>query len=179
MQPRLRIGSIVSFDLRKRWTCAFLAGRYDVAIEVSRNAIELDANSLAHLSLRFAYVKKGMIEQGISEIKKAIEISDGKIANLKSDLASAYAKAGNTNEVRNILADSLRMGEQGYKYEPEIASIYVSLNEYDKAMEWLETAYAQRAGYTVFINCDPNFDNLRPDPRFRTLLKKIGCTEAS
>ena len=161
-------------------TCAnagvllFFCGRYDESIEVSRNAIELDPNSLAHHILGYAYVWKGMIEEGISEIKKAIEISGGKIANLKSDLAWAYAKAENTNEARNILADLLRMREHGYKYETEIASVYVSLGEYDKAMEWLETAYERRAGYIVWIDIDPSFDNLSPDPRFQALLKKIG-----
>ena len=68
-----------------------------------------------------AYVGKGLIEEGISEIKMAIEISKGKVSNWISDLAWAYAKAGKIDEVRNILADLLRINEQNHKSETEIA----------------------------------------------------------
>jgi len=152
----------------------------DEAIEVLRNVIEINPNSsLTHNYLGVAYVMKGMIEEGISEIKIAIEISNGKIANFKSDLAWAYAKAGNINEVRNILADLLKINEQSHISETEIAGVYVSLGDKDKAMEWLEKAFERRAGYLVNINHnDSSFEDLRPDPRFQALLKKIGFPDA-
>ena len=121
---------------------------------------------------------KGMIEEGISEIKRAIEISKGKFSNWISDLAWAYAKAGKINEVKNILADLLRINEQSHKSETEIAGVYVSLGEKDKAMEWLEKAYHRHAGYLVNINSDSSFDDFRSDPRFQALLKKIGFPDA-
>ena len=58
-----------------------------------------------------------------------------------SNLAWAYTKAGKIDEAKNILADLLRMKEQGYRSEAAIAGVYVSLGEKDKAMEWLEKAY--------------------------------------
>ncbi len=153
---------------------------YDEAIEVLRNAIELDPNSaMAHNCLGTAYVMKEMIEEGISEIKRAIEISKGKVANWISDLALAYARAGNINEVRNILADLLRINEQSHKSETEIAGVYLSLGEKDKAMEWLEKAYERHAGYLVNINYDSSFDDFRSDPRFQALLKKIGFPDTN
>ncbi|HYB04888.1 MAG TPA: hypothetical protein VED17_10515 [Nitrososphaerales archaeon] len=102
----------------------------------------------------------------------------GKVANFKSDLAWAYARAGNIDEVRNVLADLLRINEQSHKSETEIASVYVSLGEKDKAMEWLEKAYDRHAGYIVWINSDPTFDDIRPDPLFQALRKKIGFPDA-
>ena len=120
-----------------------------------------------------------MIKEGISEIKIAIEISSGKLANLKSDLADAYSRAGKIDEVRKILDDLLRMREQGHMSETAIAAVYLSLGEKDKAMEWLERAYERHAGYLVNINHnDSSFDGLRPDPRFQALLKKIGFPDA-
>ncbi len=54
--------------------------RIDEAIVLFRNAIELDPNSaLAHDVLGCAYIMKGMIEEGISEIKIGIEMSGGKM----------------------------------------------------------------------------------------------------
>jgi tetratricopeptide (TPR) repeat protein len=90
-----------------------LARRVDESIEALRNAIELDPNStLAHDCLGYIYVMKGMIEDGISEIKIAIGISGGNDVMQKNDLAYAYAKAGNLDQVRSILADLLRMRER-------------------------------------------------------------------
>ncbi|HYB04221.1 MAG TPA: tetratricopeptide repeat protein, partial [Nitrososphaerales archaeon] len=149
---------------------------YDEAIEVLKNAIELDPNSaIARHNLGVAYVMKGMIEEGISEIKAVLETSKEKVANWMSDLAWAYAQAGNINEVRKILADLLRMNEQGHASETEIACVYVSLGEKDKAMEWLEKAFERHSGYLAWgLNADASFDNLRSDPKFQALRKKIG-----
>ena len=58
-------------------------------------------------------------------------------------------------------------------------AIYVSSGEKDKAMEWLEKAYDRHAGYLLGINFDSSFDDIRSDPRFQALLKKIGFLEAS
>jgi tetratricopeptide (TPR) repeat protein len=91
-----------------------------------------------------------------------------------NDLAWAYAKLGNINEVKNILADLLKINEQSHKSETEIASVYLSLGEKDKAMEWLEKAYDRHAGYLLGIMYDSTFDDFRSDPRFKALLKKIG-----
>ena len=48
--------------------------------------------------------------------------------------------------MRNILADLLKVNQQRHTSEKEIAGVYVSLGEKDKAMEWLEKAYERHAG---------------------------------
>jgi adenylate cyclase len=151
------------------------ARRYSEALEVLKNAIELDPkSSRAHDQVGLIYVNEGMIEEGISEIKIAVENSGGLVADMKSDLAYAYAKAGNVNAVKNILADMLLMREQTNMSETQIAGVYVSLGEKDKAMEWLEKAYERHAGYIVGINFDSSFDDFRSDPRFQAFLRKVG-----
>jgi adenylate cyclase len=156
-----------------------LARRVDESIEVLKNAIELDPNSaFAHDNLGYAYVMKGMIETGISEIKIAIDISGGNDVMQKNDLAFAYARAGKIDEVRNVLADLLRMKELGRGSETAIGGAYVSLGEKDKAIGWLEKAYERHDGYFLAICCEYTFDDLRPDPRFQALMKKIGFPDA-
>ncbi len=157
-----------------------MSNRIDEAIEELRNAVELDPtnSAMAHDNLGYSYVMKGRIEEGISEIKVAGEIF-GEIGIMqKNDLAYAYSRAGKMDEVRNILADLLRMREQGYVSEAAIGGVYLSLGEKDKSMEWLEKAYQQHSGYLVAINCEQTFNNLRSDPRFQALLKKIGFPDS-
>jgi len=46
----------------------------------------------------------------------------------------------------------------------------------DEAMRWLEQAYADRSESVVWLKVDPTFANLRGDPRFDALIKKVGLT---
>ncbi len=57
---------------------------------------------------------------------------------------------------------------------PEIALVYVGMNDKDQAMAWLEKAYAERFNPGVLMR--PCFDPLRSDPRFQDLLRRIGVS---
>jgi hypothetical protein len=48
----------------------------------------------------------------------------------------------------------------------------------DEAFIWLERAYTERSSWLVWANVEPRFDTLRPDPRFRSLLSRIGFKQA-
>src|SRR5439155_21606826 len=43
----------------------------------------------------------------------------------------------------------------------------------DKALQWLETAYQQQAEWMVLLKVDPCFEDLRPDPRFQSLMRRM------
>jgi hypothetical protein len=48
------------------------------------------------------------------------------------------------------------------------------LNENDRALTQLERSVVERDPNCVWFKVDPAFDDLRPEPRFQVLLKKIG-----
>ena len=52
--------------------------------------------------------------------------------------------------------------------------LYAGLGEKDEALSWLEKAYEERADGLTWLNVDPMLDDLRPDPRFQKLVKRIG-----
>ena len=64
--------------------------------------------------------------------------------------------------------------ERGYVSPFSIAVVYAGLGEKDRALAWLEKAYDVRANEMVYINIEPFFGNLRSDPRFQDLLRRIG-----
>ena len=55
-----------------------------------------------------------------------------------------------------------------------IAMIYVGLDEKDKAFEWFEKAYQERSWFLMFIKMDPLMDSVRSDPRYLSLIRRIG-----
>jgi len=56
------------------------------------------------------------------------------------------------------------------------ALVYASLGDKDQAFAWLERADKERDGILTRIKVDSRFDNLRSDPRFTELLKRLGLT---
>jgi hypothetical protein len=56
----------------------------------------------------------------------------------------------------------------------EVAGIYARLGDKDKAFEWLEKAYLQRDFQLGRLKVWPVVDNLRSDPRYADLLRRIG-----
>jgi predicted Zn-dependent protease len=59
-----------------------------------------------------------------------------------------------------------------------IATIYAGLGDKDKALELLEKARQQRSWDIAWqIKADPRIDNLRSDPRFQALLRRVGVSQ--
>ena len=54
--------------------------------------------------------------------------------------------------------------------------IYAQLGDTQRAIEYLERAYAERSGDMLFINVDPSFDPLRSELRFQALVRRVGLT---
>jgi len=55
-----------------------------------------------------------------------------------------------------------------------VAGLYGQVGEKDKAFEWLEKAYVERADGLSLLKVDPWFDPLRSDPRFTDLMRRVG-----
>jgi len=54
-----------------------------------------------------------------------------------------------------------------------VGRIYAALRKRDEALRWLETAYRERAALMVCLKNDPRLDDLRSEPRFKDLLRRM------
>lgn len=54
-----------------------------------------------------------------------------------------------------------------------IAGVYAKLGEFDRALNWLESAYAQRDNTLLSLATSPILKPLHADPRFATLLRRL------
>jgi len=163
---------IISADLAEE---LLIARRYDEAIKQSRKTMNMDPFfALAHYVLGEIFVQEHKYKEAIAELQKAIELSPGSTA-FKANLAYANAASGMRDEAVKLLNDLKNQPHDGFSNAPEIALVYVGLNEKDQAMAWLEKAYAERFNPGVLMR--PAFDPLRSDPRFQGLLHRIGLTQ--
>ncbi len=54
------------------------------------------------------------------------------------------------------------------------ALLYLSLNNKDEALRWLEQGFKERDGSNIsWIKVDPLLDSLHGDPRFEALVQKV------
>jgi hypothetical protein len=51
--------------------------------------------------------------------------------------------------------------------------VYNGLGDSDKAITWLERGFEQRDCKMVFLKVEPKWNNLRSNPRFIQLIKKM------
>jgi TolB-like protein/DNA-binding winged helix-turn-helix (wHTH) protein/Tfp pilus assembly protein PilF len=144
---------------------------YPALIGASRRALLLDPKDwFQHYSLGVGYEGTGKLQEAISEYQKAVEISGGSQSVVA--VAHAYSAAGKKVEAEKILRDLARKS----KASPyTMATIYAGLGENDQAFEFLEKAYSERSlDISSSLKSDFLLDRLRPDPRFQSLLRRIG-----
>jgi serine/threonine-protein kinase len=140
------------------------------ALEQGLETIRKDPQGLTgHYLTGFVYERLGRFEDAIRETKAATVRGD---AGSLSMLGYAYAVSGNRAEAERILARlSRHPGAKNVPYRR--AAIHLALGQKERALELLETDYAQRSNWMNRLKVDPIFDPLRGDPRFKALLAKL------
>ena len=93
---------------------------------------------------------------------------------MKSHLGHAYAVSGDKAKAQQVLDELQERSKQGYVSAYLTAVIYAGLGEKDRAFEWLEKAFNERAEFLIYLKTDPRLETLRTDPRFLDLLRRIG-----
>ncbi|MEJ7847833.1 MAG: tetratricopeptide repeat protein [Pyrinomonadaceae bacterium] len=153
------------------------AGRTDEALARLQKTFELDANYwLPHSFMASVYIEKGMYSEAIAEARKAREFS-GAATQPTAFFGYALAKSGKEAEARAELERLLKLSTERYVSLYNIAMIYNGLGERDETLAWLERAFQQREPRMVFLKVEPKWNNLRGDPRFQDLMRRVGFPE--
>ncbi len=149
------------------------ARRLDEALEQAKKAVELDSRYVfSHRNLALVYSAKELHQEAIEETKKEAEL--GGLKKVSSGAAFIYARAGKRAEAEKILRDYQQSLDQVGVNHLNIAQIYIGLGEKEKAVEWLEKSFEKREPVILAIYAYPEWDELRSDPRFQELIKKLG-----
>jgi TolB-like protein/DNA-binding winged helix-turn-helix (wHTH) protein/Tfp pilus assembly protein PilF len=130
-----------------------------------------------HSDLGTAYEGTGKLPEAIAEYEKAVELSNGDLGPVAS-LGHAYAAIGRRADAEKILRDIEQKSKSGKASPYLAATIYAGLGQKDKAFELIEKAYREKSLDVAWaLGSDLRTDNLRSDPRFQNLLRRVGLSQ--
>jgi len=151
----------------------YLAGRYDEAIEQLRNTLELDpCYHLAYMGLAIALGQKGMFDDAIATLDKAKTLA-GEIMPIRGALGNIYARAGKIREAEAVLQELFDLEGMRYVSPLDFALVYAGLGKTEEFFQCLEKAAAAHCGRLAWALIEPRYENLRSDPRFVALIKRV------
>jgi serine/threonine protein kinase/tetratricopeptide (TPR) repeat protein len=154
-------------------TTLLRAGRSEEALEAALRAIEFEPDyARGRSTLGWAYLKNGMVSEGVAELKQSVALNPGNTLYL-AQLGEAYGLAGNLGQAREVLRQLSDLSEQRYVSPYHMAYVHTGLGEVDRAMDYLERAYEERAGSVYGIKGSFLFTSLHSHPRFIALLRKM------
>ena len=93
---------------------------------------------------------------------------------LELNIGIIYARMGKREEALRILNDWLERSEKEFASPYYMALLCFALGKNDLGFQWLEKGYEEHDGWLMNLKVDFLLDDVRDDPRFAALLKKMG-----
>jgi TolB-like protein/Tfp pilus assembly protein PilF len=181
-------------------------GRAGEALQYYQEAITRDPlNGSAYSGVSAVYFSQGRFEEAEAAVRKAAEFSTSQSGlhgtlglihlrtggdpaavlaeiNRETDeevreysLAYSYAFLGRRAEADTALAryEKTHAVDQPYS----MAILHAIRREPDQAFEWLDRAYQQHDQFLTGVKYSLSLENLKPDPRYKAILRKMNLPE--
>jgi adenylate cyclase len=173
-----------------------LQGNYRRAESVAKHAIELQEQAIsgteglqvvgAHTRLGYCYYRQGRYDEAIAEYKRELDflsssdhaLRDRSMIELDQKLGAAYLRKGMKDQSEKHLKSALKKFDERSargaadpftKYY--IANLYALRGDADNAIKYLTESFSRLKTLNTFrAKTDPDFDNLKDDPRFREII---------
>jgi TolB-like protein len=147
------------------------AGRLREAEETLRDAIEIDSSlPMTSITLGYVLLKQSRYEDALTAMKK--DPLKGSVLEL--NIGIIYASMGKREEALRILNDWQERSEKEFASPYYMAVLCFALGKNDLGFKWLEKGYEEHDGWLMNMKVDFLLDDVRDDPRFSALLKKMG-----
>jgi TolB-like protein/DNA-binding winged helix-turn-helix (wHTH) protein/Tfp pilus assembly protein PilF len=161
-----------------------MAGDDDSAYRQFQHTIAMDPSfPLAHEYFSWFLTTTGRYEESIKEKEKGDVLSGASPEQAAAEaivMEKAFKSGGEKRFWQKHLELELKAGQQpGASASPfMLAADYAVAGQTDKAFEYLEKSYEEREGQDLtLLKFDPSYKNLRSDPRFSAMLRKIGLPQ--
>ena len=152
----------------------YCSRRYEDAIAQCHATIELEPRFfLTYFFLSLSLAETGRAAESITAARRGVALAPDSPLALEA-LGYACARAGEREEAQRIAADFAALWRTGRPTALNVAYIAGALGDIDEGFTWLERAVAHdRADKVVYLNASVG-DPFRADPRFASLLARVG-----
>jgi TolB-like protein len=149
----------------------YVSGGLDEAQVSVRKVIELyPTASLNHFVYAMVLLARGDSQAALSELERET------LPQFRDVYRPIILNAlGRRAEADRGIAMAEEKWANGMAYN--IATVYASRNDSDRAFHWLERAYLQHDGGLSWVKVDPLLRSLRQDPRYKAFLLKMRMPE--
>jgi serine/threonine protein kinase/Tfp pilus assembly protein PilF len=150
----------------------FRARRFDEALAQLNRALTLDPNFwVTRWYLGQAYHAKGQYAEAVAEYQKALASNDNPW--VKAQLIRSLVKLGKRDEAVKLLGELQSDAGRRVVSSASLALAYGALGEKDKAFALLDKEIAERNSRPPVFAVNPLWDDLRADPRFADLVRRV------
>ncbi|HYY95176.1 MAG TPA: protein kinase [Pyrinomonadaceae bacterium] len=151
----------------------YYARRFGEAEAHFRRLLEKNSDNKQFLRMRaFVLLQQQRYDEAIAALEN-VHAKDQ--LHAAAALGYAYGKAGRYEDARAMLRELDQLSTPQNPVPPfEKALVYVGMGDRDAAFEMLERAYQEQFGLLLmYFTTDPIYDDLRPDPRFTNLARRL------
>jgi tetratricopeptide (TPR) repeat protein len=152
----------------------YAAGKYHESEELLVHIREMIPDFyMVHWQLGLLYGTKGDLSTARESLEKAFN-SCPKGPSTLAALGWISALAGQVGDAKKIAECLETDRRRGYIPGTDLAMIYAALGEMDRAFQWLNRAYRERALFLPWLSVWPPFKALYCDPRCIAILEQMG-----
>ncbi|HEX6879790.1 MAG TPA: hypothetical protein VF135_05465, partial [Terriglobales bacterium] len=154
----------------------YLSRDYEKAAKIARETLEIDPGlAPPHILLGMTYEAKQEYVKAIDEYETGLRIAPDHQFGI-GRFGHALGEANRRDELRKVVARVETERATSRFSDLYAAYIYLGLNDLDRVFELLEGAYQHHDPDLPYVAVDPIFDPVRTDPRYKSLVKKLGLT---
>ncbi len=147
---------------------------YEKAERALQKTVMMDPNyTSTYISLGELYLHQSRYDEALDMFQKALYLRGGNDPLIRSWIGVCYANMGKREEAKEVLNDLMELSNQRYINPTFIGHIYGELGQMDDTFKWIDRAYEERDFNLLFMKVTP-FDNVRSNPRYESMLKKMG-----
>jgi DNA-binding winged helix-turn-helix (wHTH) protein/TolB-like protein/Flp pilus assembly protein TadD len=157
----------------------YFSGEYAEAESHCLKALEIDPDfSFAHEYLHNIYLKTGEYEKAVVEIAKADAINGTftrdvqKVDEPMGRFRAAFLESGIKGYLDYRFPGTTTSPENFYLY----AMKHAMTGEREKALDYLEKSTDAHMFLSAFLKAEPVFEQLRSEPRYQKILRKMGLS---
>ena len=142
------------------------------AVAQSQHVLEMDPSFTgAYLLLARGYELEGKWEDAIASTEK---VKAAYPQAYSANIAYISAASGDKLRAQKALSDLTEFARHNYVSPVEFATCYAALGDRDRAFKYLDSGYRQHDTWMIALEVNFGLDNLRTDPRFQELERRVG-----